>query len=692
MTTRSATFLALFLLATPVGADEPARLLRPDDIFALKTVSDPQISPEGTWVAYTIRTLDAKEDRRDTDVWMSPMTPFASTSGSAAVRVTASPKPESRPRFSPDGRYLAFLSGREGDKSQVWLLDRRGGEAVKLTDYKSDVGDLAWSPDSKKLALIVGDVDPDNPDDPAAPGPDGKPKDGAAKTPKPIVIRRLQFKRDREGYLRELRSHLYVFDVAAKTSEQITSGPYDDEEPVWSPDGRWIAFASNRTAEPDANDNHDIFLIAPRAGETPKALTTSPGSDTAPSFSPDGKWITYVAGGAPEDIWYGTSAVAVVPVDGGPARQLTREVDRNVKSPRFTPDGKSILFLVDEGGTVHLARVPVAGGGAKAVERIVSGDREVESYSQGPHGELAVLESQPSYPAEISAVEPNGGLRRLTAVNDDFLRGIRLAKVQRLKVKSADGQEIDAFLTLPPDASTGPGKPRLPTILRIHGGPTDQYTLGFQAEWQMLAAHGYAVVTANPRGSSGYGRDFSRVLWADWGNKDYEDVNAAVDQVIAMGIADPERLGVGGWSYGGILTDYVITKTGRFKAAISGSSETNYLANYGTDHYQKEWEAELGLPWKNPQLWMRLSPFYQVEKITTPTLLLCGAIDVNVPCLNSEQLFQALRRLGRDTELVIYPDQFHSIEKPSYVKDRYERYLAWYDKHLKPAQTAPAGR
>lgn len=678
MKARHATFLVFVLLAAPLLADQ-SRLLRPEDVLSLKTVSDPQVSPEGSWVAFTVRTNDVKEDRRDTDVWMVPLAPMAQTPGGGAVRVTSSPKPESRPRFSPDGRYLAFLSGREGDKSQVWLLDRQGGEAVKLTDYKADVGDLAWSPDSKRLALIVGDVDPD---DPAAPGPDGKPKEGADKTPKPIVIRRLQFKRDREGYLRELRSHLYVFDVAAKKSEQITSGPYDDEEPVWSPDGRCIAFTSNRSKEPDANDNRDVFLIAPRAGEMPKALTTSPASDASPAFSPDGRWIAYVTGGAPEDIWYATSSVAVVPVAGGEPRLLTRELDRNVRNPRFAPDGKSILFGVDEGGTVHLARVPAAGG---AAERIVGGDREVESYSQGPKGELVVLESQPSYPAEISAVDAKGNLRRLTAVNDDFLKGIRLAKVQRLKVKSADGQEIDAFLTLPPDSP--PGR-RLPTILRIHGGPTDQYTMSFQADWQILAAHGYAVVTANPRGSSGYGRDFSHALWADWGNKDYEDVMAAVDQAIAMGVADPGRLGVGGWSYGGILTDYVVTKTGRFKAAISGSSETNYLANYGTDHYQKEWEAELGLPWKNPQLWIRLSPFYQVEKITTPTLFLCGAADVNVPCLNSEQLFQAMRRLGRDTELVVYPDQFHSIEKPSYVKDRFERYLDWYDKHLLPRAAA----
>jgi len=223
----------------------------------------------------------------------------------------------------------------------------------------------------------------------------------------------------------------------------------------------------------------------------------------------------------------------------------------------------------------------------------------------------------------------------------------------------------------------------VPTILRIHGGPTSQYNTAFNQEWQMLAAQGYAVVGANPRGSTGYGRDFSRAIWADWGNKDFQDVMAAVDQAVAMGVADPDRLGVGGWSYGGILTDHVITKTTRFKAATSGASEVNYLANYGTDHYQREWEAELGLPWKNTEGWMRISPFFQIEKAPTPPLSRGGSEDVNVPFLNSEQLYQALRRLGRDTELVVYPGQSHGIAKPSYQKDRYERYIAWYGKYLK---------
>jgi dipeptidyl aminopeptidase/acylaminoacyl peptidase len=666
--------LAALLTAPLVAAEGSPRPLRVDDIFSLKGVGDPRISPDGRWVAYTVRRLDPKADSADTDIYMLP---FA---GGEPLRVTSSPKPENHPRFSPDGRYFAFLSGRDGKKGQVWLLDRRGGEAVKLTDFKADVSDLAWSPDGKRLALVVGDVDPDDPaDEEKAAGGEG----GVEKTPKPIVIRRLQFLRDGEGFLRELHQHLFVFDVATKASAQLTSGAFDDQEPAWSPDGRWIAFTSNRTSDPDANDNSDIYLVeadAAKKGQTPRALTRSPGTDHAPAFSPDGKWITYLAGGDPKDIWYATNHVAVIPVTGGEPRALTRELDRNVDDPRFSLDGKSIYFLLEEGGNGHLARVPAAGG---PVERVVDGERVVQSYSMGPQGEIAVLESTPHRPYEVSAVTgggPGSSLRRLTAVNDELLKGIRLGEVRRFQGTSADGTKIDAFLTLPPDAKPGV---KLPTILRIHGGPTSQYDTSFNTEWQMLAAHGYAVVGSNPRGSTGYGAAFSRAIWADWGNKDYQDVMSAVDGAIALGVADPDRLGVGGWSYGGILTDHVLTKTGRFKAATSGASEVNYIANYGTDHYQKEWEAELGLPWRNTEAWTRISPFFQVEKITTPTLILNGADDLNVPLLNAEQLYQALRRLGRETELVVYPGQGHGIAKPSYQKDRYERYLAWYGKYLK---------
>ncbi len=762
---------------TPAAAASPApapappaaqRLLTVDDLFAFKRVDDPRLSPDGKWVAYTVETVDARRDKSNTQIYM------ASVATGEAQRLTAGDKSANLPRFSPDGRYLAFVSARQGCHAQVWLLNRLGGEAERVTSFRGDVADLAWSPDGRRLALVVGDPDPDEEgpapmsrpaasgagspsgaggsDGAGRPGGTGAPgaagaaggNGGAAAAasnasapsagswasamggdgdggeraepgseaadggcgkdapPHPIVIRRLQFMRDGEGYLRELRNHLYVFDLATRSARQITSGPYDDSDPAWSPDGKWVAFSSNRTADPDSNENSDIFVVAAAGGE-PRAITSAPTADQSPSWSPDGTMIAYVEGGDPKDLWYGSSRIAVAPVQAAAAgaapaghgaaatagaaagpHALTAELDRNVTSPRFSPDGREVYFLVEEGGNSHLARVPVAGSGRRPIERVVDGERTVEAFDLDAHGDVAVLVNEPQRLGEVSLVTRQG-LRRLTTVNDKLLAGLRLATVRRFQTKSADGTPVDGFLTLPPDAPAGA---RQPAVLRIHGGPTSQFDTTFHFEWQLLAAHGYVVVAANPRGSTGYGRDFAHALWADWGNPDFADVMAAVDYAVAAGVADPDRLGVGGWSYGGILTDYVITKTGRFKAAISGASETNFLADYGTDHYQYAWETELGLPWRNVDRWVKLSPWFQVEKITTPTLLLCGTDDQNVPALNSEQLYEALRRLGRDTELVLYPGQTHSLNRPSFLKDRFQRYLAWYDKYLKPGQAA----
>ena len=659
---------ALFLLASLSPAADQ-RPLTVDDFFALKSVGSPVLSPDGAQVAYTVRSMDLKKDKSDTDIYLIP------TAGGDAVRLTTSEKAETNPRFSPDGKWIAFLSSRDGDKSQVFLLSRGGGEASRLTDLKGGVSSFAWSPDSKRLVLVASDPDPD---EPAA---DEKKADEA--TAKPIVTRRIQFKRDYEGYLKELRSHLYVFDVEKKTSVQITSGPYDDEQPAWAPDGRTLAFVSNRSAEPDTNRDSNIFLIAPIAGETPKAITTNPSEDERPAWSPDGKTIVYLEGGAVKDMWYGPNHVSTVNVATGAVTALTGSLDRNVGSPLFTSDGRAVLFTIEDGGNSHLGRVPADGG---AVERIVSGERDVESFD-ARSGRIVFTESQPTLPPEISTLD-GATVRRLTKTNDAFLKDIKLATVERFKAKSKDGTMIDGFLTRPVD---GKASVKAPAILRIHGGPAAQFSTAFEFEWQILAAQGYAVVAGNPRGSTGYGRDFSYALFAKWGEPDFDDVMAVVDHAVSMGAADPDRLGVGGWSYGGILTNHVIAKTTRFKAATSGASQSNALAGYGTDHYQYEYEAELGLPWKNAEAYLRVSgPFLKADQIKTPTLFLCGADDMNVPLLNTEQMYQAVRRQGIPTELVIYPGQNHGITKPSYIKDRYERYAKWYDAYLRPEKTAAA--
>ncbi|MFC1734447.1 S9 family peptidase, partial [candidate division KSB1 bacterium] len=411
-------------------------------------------------------------------------------------------------------------------------------------------------------------------------------------------------------------------------------------------------------------------------GKTLKQVTVNPGSDSSPAWSPDGRSITYVTVLEPEIIWYATSYLAVVPAEGGAPTILTRQLDRNPASPHFSNDGSSIYFLLEDSAERHLARIDRNG---RNLRRPVSGSRSVSTFRIGNSGEIALLNSEPHLPAEVFMYE-NNELRRLTKTNDELIGGLKLADVENVLFRSKDGTEVEGFIFKPLGFDSAL---RYPTLLRIHGGPVSQFDHGFNFDGQLFAAHGYVVIMVNPRGSSGYGQEFSLGIYQDWGNKDFEDVMAGVDHAIEKGYSDPDRLGVGGWSYGGILTNYVITKTDRFKGAISGASEVLYRSNYGHDHYQLQWEKELGLPWKNAELWERISPFNYVENIVTPTLILCGEKDWNVPVLNSEQLYQALKRLGRTTQLVVYPGEHHGIRTPTFQKDRYERYLAWYDKYVK---------
>jgi len=660
----SLCFIALILFCfvlSPAFSQEKASLrnITIEDYFNLKRVGNPQISPDGKWVAYTVRETDLKKDKSETGIRMIPV------SGGEAIPMTAKGSSASRPRWSPEGKYLSFLASRNEGKTQIWTLNRLGGEAQQLTKIPQGVSSYEWSPDGKKILLSLRDPDPD--------------ADKKDKKPKPWVIDRLQFKRDNAGYLDRRRTHLYIIVPGDTNVTQITSGDYDDSSPVWSPDGKLIAFVSNRTENPDGNSNTDIWIVSadnPDKGKTLHQVTTNPGTDRSPAWSPDGKYITYVTVTEPEIIWYATNHLAVIPSKGGRPKILTKELDRNVSSPRFSPDGNSIFFLLEDSAERHLAKIGVTGNN---LQRPVSGQRSVRTFVMGPGNLKALLISEPHLPTEIFMFE-NNTVRQLTHTNDDFIAELKLAEVENVQFKSKDGTEVEGFIFKPYGFNS---TFRYPTLLRIHGGPVSQYDFSFNFDAQLFAANGYVVVLVNPRGSSGYGQDFSLGIYRDWGNKDFEDVMAGVDCAIQKGYSDPERLGVGGWSYGGILTNYVITKTDRFKGAITGASEVLYRSNYGHDHYQLQWEKELGLPWKNAELWERISPFNYVENIVTPTLIMGGEKDWNVPILNSEQLYQALKRLGRTTQLVVYPGEHHGIRKPTFQKDRYERYLDWYDKYVK---------
>ncbi len=663
-------FVISLIAVLPVLAQSEKRPISVNDFFEMKTVRDPQVSPDGKWIAYTVSEMDLKKDKSEKRIWMIP------SGGGEAIPMTAKGYSAGNPRWSPDGKYLSFLASRGKDedgieeKPQVWTLNRMGGEAQAVTNVKQGVSGYEWSPDSKRILLLIRDPKPeelteDKEDD---------------KKAKPYVVDRLQFKRDTIGYLDRRRTHLYILAVGSeKEPVQITSGDFDDAQPAWSPDGKLIAFVSNRTEEPDSNPNTDIWIVSSDntdRGRTLLQVTRNPREDSSPAWSPDGKTLAYVTVNAPLDVmWYATDQLATVSSTGGAPTYLTADLDRNVRKPRYSADGKSIWFRLEDSGEVHLAKIEVATG---KLTRPVSGQFAVEDYSIA--GDMAApLVTRPDLPSEVFSFQ-NGQLKKLTAANQKLLDKIALAEIENIHFKSKDGTEIEGFLYKP----IGYRKSiKYPLILRNHGGPVSQFDFGFSYWAQLYAANGYLVLETNPRGSSGYGQAFSHSLFADWGNLDVQDVMAGVDYAISQGYADPEKLGVGGWSYGGILTNYVITQTDRFKGAVSGASEALYRANYGHDHYQMWWEIELGLPWENAEAWERISPFNKVEKITTPTLWIGGGGDWNVPILNSEQMYQAMKRLGRETQLVVYPGEPHVIRRPSFLKDRFERFLGWYDKYVK---------
>ncbi|VEB36636.1 prolyl oligopeptidase [Legionella cherrii] len=624
------------------------------DFMRIKTVNEPDLSKDGKWVVYTLEENVSKTEAIR-NIWL------VSYDGSVSKQLTNNKKESSySPKWSPDGLWIAFLSER-GDSKNLRLLNRKSGEIIKLTNNQYDVSDFTWAPDSQNIAFIGHKVNSEK-----------------ESKNKPIVITRFLFKKDREGYLGKKRTHLYRIAIQSKHIELLTPGPYDEWAPAWSPDGKYIAFASQRGTDPDRNFNSDVFVINTKPGSKAKQLTKSPGAEmdpeweSVPAWSPDSAEIAYLSNSNHSHI-YAPTQVAVVGLRSQ-QEQIIAPVDRWFTKPKWSEDGKNIFALIEISRNIHLSEINVRTGVVKA---LTHGLRVDSNFSTADR-RIVVVSSDDQHPPELFAVENT--LRPLTHHNQKLLEQVKFLPADDIEFKSSDGTVIEGLLLKPANYKTGH---QYPAVLNLHGGPVYQFSHEFNFDWQWLAAQGYAIIAPNPRGSSGRGYDFSRAIHADWGNLDVKDVLAAVDYVIKKGIVDPNKLAVGGWSYGGMLTDYVIASTQRFKAAISGAGTGNILGNYGVDQYTLEYEAELGKPWLNVQTYLKLSyPLMKADKIKTPTLFMCASLDFNMPCIGSEQLYQALRSQNIPTQLIIYPDQYHSLDRPDFQMDRLKRFKDWIDLYL----------
>ncbi len=484
----------------------------------------------------------------------------------------------------------------------------------------------------------------------------------------------------------KLRTHLYLYDIATKATTPLTSGPYDQNGATWSPDGTHVAFISARSDTREKTSIREVYVVEARAGATPRQVSTKVARHSEPLvWSPDSTKLLFMEGGDPRYDAYEQYQMAVVPLAGGPSTLLTPSLDRPVSDAVWARDGSRVTFVVSDDRTQYVASVPSTGG---AVTRITTGEQVVRSLADSPaDGNLAVMVSTPTQPDEIYALD-GGRLRRLTGHNDWMAQELTLGTVKPVEFTNKEGVRIGGLLTLPPGMTTAS---KLPFVLHIHGGPNGQDTFGFMFDREWIAANGYAVLQVNYRGSHGRGQAFQSAIFGDWGNKEVADLLAGVDWAIREGIADPNRLGLGGWSYGGILTNYTIASDPRFKGAVSGAGSSLQLTMYGTDQYIVQYETEMGQPWKTMDRWMKVSyPFFKVEQIKTPTMFMAGEKDFNVPAIGSEQMYQALKSVGTPTRLVIYPGQFHGITRPSYRRHRLEQWVQWLDTHVKGSGSSTA--
>lgn len=630
----------------------------PTDVYKMEAVSRPKISPEGSWILYSQSKIDAAKDRSASKLYMM------SSDGKETITLTEQTMGVGNYQWSPDGKYISYLTkGKDEDKgSQVFLMDRRGGEGVQLTNIKGEINDYVWFNSGKKMIVVVKDF---NYADTAK-----------SKIRTPYEMTRYKFKQDNEGYLDNRKTHIYLFDLTTKKLDTLTSGNYNESSVAISADDAMIVYTSNVSENPDKNSNTDLFLLKPTKGSTPLQLTTYKGANTSPVFSPDNSKIAFLQSSSERNFdMYDITQLGIYDLKSKTISIISKNYDRAFSSIAWSIDGQSILSLIEDDRKQNLVQFNIQ------TQQPTLLTNEMGVYSamdMNDKGDLVLLFANLETPNEIYSYQ-NKSTKRLTYLQDAFVKSMKKGYHKGFQSTSSDGTIVSSILHLPDS-----GAKNLPLILFIHGGPVAQDDYAFDMTSRIYAQAGYAVANVNYRGSSGRGVAFTSAIYADWGNKEVKDIVGAADYLIKEGIVDPNRLGIAGWSYGGILTNYTIATDKRFKAGVSGAGSSLMMSVYGSDQYIAQYEDELGKPWENPKKYEALSyPFYKVKEIKAPVLFMASQADFNVPVIGAEQMYQAFKSEGIPTELIIYPNQNHGIRVPSYIVHRHNAHINWFNKYLK---------